>query len=99
MAFEQYWLEIFDWIFGMENFDIVIGNPPYGATYPTEYKKYFKEHYKSAKTIANEQKDSLDTFSLFIENGFNVLKTGGHLNLSHRCFNRTHSNPALELPT
>ncbi|MDR0705086.1 MAG: N-6 DNA methylase, partial [Planctomycetaceae bacterium] len=68
------------WMFGVEKFDIVIGNPPYGATYPAEQKKYFKEHYVSAKTIANEQKGSIDTFSLFIENGFNVLKTGGYLN-------------------
>jgi hypothetical protein len=68
------------WMFGVENFDIVIGNPPYGAAYPAEQKKYFKEHYLSAKTISNEQKGSLDTFSLFIENGFNVLKTGGYLN-------------------
>jgi hypothetical protein len=68
------------WMFGVESFDIVVGNPPYGATYPAEQKKYFKENYVSAKTISNEQKGSLDTFSLFIENGFNVLKTGGHLN-------------------
>jgi methylase of polypeptide subunit release factors len=68
------------WMFGVEKFDIVIGNPPYGAKYPPEHKKYFKEHYESAKTIQGKQKGSLDTFSLFIENGFNVLKTDGYLN-------------------
>ncbi|MDR3181572.1 MAG: N-6 DNA methylase [Planctomycetaceae bacterium] len=67
------------WMFGVEKFDIVIGNPPYGADYPAERKKYFKEHYQSAKTISgkNGQKGSLDTFSLFIENGFNQVKQGG----------------------
>jgi methylase of polypeptide subunit release factors len=68
------------WMFGITSFDIVIGNPPYGATYPAEHKKYFKKHYVSARTIPNEQKGSLDTFSLFIENGFNILKTSGYLN-------------------
>jgi len=64
------------WMFGIEKFDIVIGNPPYGAEYPAEHKKYFKEHYQSAKTISgkNGQKGSMDTFSLFIENGFNQVK-------------------------
>ncbi|MDR3199768.1 MAG: N-6 DNA methylase [Planctomycetaceae bacterium] len=68
------------WMFGVEKFDIVIGNPPYGAKYPPEHKKYFKEHYESAKTIQGKQKGSLDTFSLFIEYGFNVVKQGGHVN-------------------
>jgi type I restriction-modification system DNA methylase subunit len=68
------------WMFGIECFDIVIGNPPYGATYPAEQKKYFKEHYVSAKTIKRQQKGSLDTFSLFIENGFNIVKTNGYVN-------------------
>ncbi|MDR3232841.1 MAG: N-6 DNA methylase, partial [Planctomycetaceae bacterium] len=38
------------WMFGIENFDIVIGNPPYGAKYPKEHKAYFLKHYESAKT-------------------------------------------------
>jgi hypothetical protein len=65
------------WMFGVEKFDIVIGNPPYGAKYPAEHAKYFKEHYVSTKTIAGKQKGSFDTFSLFIENGFNAVKTNG----------------------
>ena len=67
------------WMFGIEKFDIVIGNPPYGAKYPEEHKKYFREHYKSAKTITGKQKGSLDTFSLFIELGFNIIKKDGFL--------------------
>ncbi|MCL2742989.1 MAG: BREX-1 system adenine-specific DNA-methyltransferase PglX, partial [Planctomycetaceae bacterium] len=65
------------WSFGIESFDIVIGNPPYGADYPAEHKTHFKEHYQSAKTIKGKQKGSLDTFSLFVENAFNQVKQGG----------------------
>ncbi|MCL2744143.1 MAG: N-6 DNA methylase [Planctomycetaceae bacterium] len=68
------------WMFGIEKFDIVIGNPPYGADYPAEHKTYFKEHYQSAKTIKGKQKGSLDTFSLFIENAFHQVKQGGWVN-------------------
>jgi hypothetical protein len=75
------------WMFSIDKFDIVIGNPPYGAKYPAEHKAYFKQKYASAKTSIIEMdgsevgtlKGSLDTFSLFIENGFNSLKTGGYL--------------------
>jgi predicted RNA methylase len=75
------------WMFSIDKFDIVIGNPPYGARYPAEHKEYFKQKYVSAKTtdiekdgsIVGKLKGSLDTFSLFIENGFNSLKTGGYL--------------------
>jgi hypothetical protein len=67
------------WMFGIENFDIVIGNPPYGAKLSETQKKYCRKHYKSTKTIKGKQKGSMDTFSLFIENGFNNLKESGYL--------------------
>ena len=81
------WQNEFSPIFAQGGFDIVIGNPPYGAKYPAEHKEYFKEKYVSAKTsdiivkgsVAGRLKGSLDTFSLFIENGFNILKTDGYL--------------------
>jgi type I restriction-modification system DNA methylase subunit len=60
-------------------FDIVIGNPPYGATINENDKIYFKENYESAKTIAGIQKGSTDSFSLFIELGYNLLKLNGNL--------------------
>ena len=71
------------WMFGVEKFDIVIGNPPYGAKLSEAQKKFCRKHYKSAKTIKRAgncvavQKGSLDSFSLFIENGFNQVKLGG----------------------
>ena len=67
------------WMFGVDKFDIIIGNPPYGAKYPESHKAYFRKHYQSAKTITGRQKGSLDTFSLFIENGFNALTQNGFL--------------------
>jgi len=76
------WQKEFPHVFEQGGFDIVIGNPPYGAKYPAEHKDYFREHYVSAKTTRNngvELKGSLDTFSLFIESGFNSLKESGYL--------------------
>ncbi|MDR0605134.1 MAG: Eco57I restriction-modification methylase domain-containing protein [Bacteroidales bacterium] len=68
------------WMFGIKDgFDVVIGNPPYGAGFSEEEKKYFLQNYKSAKTIKGKQKGSLDTFSLFIENGFRLLNNHGDL--------------------
>jgi hypothetical protein len=68
------------WMFGVENFDIVIGNPPYGAKLTDAQKKYCQTFYKSAKTIKNKQKGSLDSFSLFIEKGLNLVKRNGYVN-------------------
>jgi hypothetical protein len=62
-----------------DGFDVVIGNPPYGASYSDTDKKYFKYAYQSAKTITNKQKGSLDTFTLFIEQGFHSLRKNGSL--------------------
>jgi len=81
------------WMFGLTNentsfssttqnegfFDIVIGNPPYGAKYSESAKEYFKKYFKSAKTIQGQQKGSLNTFTLFIEKGYDIVKINGIL--------------------
>ncbi|MDD5895362.1 MAG: Eco57I restriction-modification methylase domain-containing protein, partial [Prevotellaceae bacterium] len=68
--------EVFD--NGGDGFDIVIGNPPYGAKLSSEIKKELKKIYTSAVTIPNLQKGSLDTFSLFIDLGYVLLHCNGN---------------------
>ena len=60
-----------------EGFDIVIGNPPYGAKYDNQTKLYYKNTYITAKTIRGLQKGSFDTYTLFIELGYNLLRKNG----------------------
>lgn len=67
-----------EWMFGVKNFDIVIGNPPYGATLTKQEQSYFMKHYRSANSETGT-KGSLDTFALFIERGLSMLSNGGNL--------------------
>lgn len=60
-----------------DGFDIVIGNPPYGAKYDNETKRYYKNTYVTANSIRGLQKGSLDTYTLFIELGYNLLRRDG----------------------
>lgn len=60
--------------FGTKFFDIVIGNPPYGAKIKEEEKKIYKSLYKY--TTQGE----INTYKLFIEKGFNLLDKNGNLN-------------------
>ena len=73
------WHTWFKDIFDKGGFDIVIGNPPYGAKLSQEHKSLFKNSYRSAKTIKGRQKGSLDTYVLFLELGFNMLINNGQL--------------------
>ena len=67
-----------EWMFGVsDGFDIVIGNPPYGAKYDNETKRYYKNTYVTANSIRGLQKGSLDTYTLFIELGYNLLRRDG----------------------
>lgn len=79
--------EFFDpeWMFGLKPdvnggfFGVVIGNPPYGASFSEIDKKYFITNYQTAKTINGIQKASLDTYTLFIEKSHNILALNGNL--------------------
>ena len=66
---------------GCNGFDIVIGNPPYGAKLSNEDKRTFKKLFVTAKTIGSIQKGSLDTYTLFIEQSFNLLVRNGCLSM------------------
>lgn len=70
-----------DQMFGLpDGFDIVIGNPPYGAKIPTNDKKRFQRFYQSSKTIRGKQKGSIDTYSLFIDLGlYHAIQSRGIL--------------------
>ena len=69
--------EVFNRPSGRNGFDIVIGNPPYGAKLTAREKATYKKLYQSAKTIEGKQKGSLDTYSLFIELGYELLRKDG----------------------
>jgi len=73
------WQQEFSHVFQQGGFDIVIGNPPYGAKYSVNNKKYFQKNYETAQTIKNRQKGSLDTFTLFIEKGHQLCQNPGVL--------------------
>ncbi len=60
-----------------EGFDIVIGNPPYGAKYDNATKRCYQKVYTTARSIKGVQKASLDTYTLFIELGYNLLRKNG----------------------
>ncbi len=66
-------------VFSQGGFDIVIGNPPYGAKFTEEEKRTFKQIYNTTKTIRNLQKGSMDSYTLFIEKSFSILRKGGSL--------------------
>ena len=65
-----------------KGFDIVIGNPPYGASSTDADKRQYKMEYLSTSHKFKggiSQKGSDDTYGLFIEQGFNLLKLNGFL--------------------
>lgn len=74
--FKVYFSEVFD---RNNGFDIVIGNPPYGADLKPSEKNFCKTHYRTTISVPGKQKGSLNTYTLFIEQGFNLLKKNGTL--------------------
>jgi type I restriction-modification system DNA methylase subunit len=61
------------WMFGpslSEGFDVVIGNPPYGAEIGDGLREYVSRHY-------SHQDYQLDTYLLFIERGMKLVKNSG----------------------
>ena len=71
------WHTWFSDVFVNGGFDIVIANPPYGASLDKVTIKIIKKIYNSAKTINGVQKGSLDSYTLFIELEYNILKQDG----------------------
>ncbi|MBM3841330.1 MAG: hypothetical protein FJ398_25945, partial [Verrucomicrobia bacterium] len=62
-----------EWMFGIRNeFDLGIGNPPYGAQFSDEEKELFLRIYRN-------QDYQLDSYLLFLERGFDFLRPCGVL--------------------
>ncbi len=53
-------------------FNLIIGNPPWGSSLSSEEKKYFRQNYYSAKS-------GINTFTLFIERSLELLIERGRL--------------------
>jgi methylase of polypeptide subunit release factors len=62
-----------EWMFDIKDgFDIVIANPPYGASFTAAEKKYFKDAYK-------HQNYQPESYLLFIEKGLSLTSKNGCL--------------------
>lgn len=66
------WQQEFPEVFANGGFDIIVGNPPYGAFVDKAQKDYCSQNYV---TVAG----GFDTYRVFFELGFNILKKNGYL--------------------
>lgn len=66
------WEEEFYEIFTKGGFDVVIGNPPYGALFSEQEKEYITKKYKSYQY-------KFESYLYFYEQGSNLLKERGFL--------------------
>jgi hypothetical protein len=66
------WEDEFPEVFAQGGFDVVIGNPPYGAQLSEDHKKYLKENYSIAEY-------NFDTYNFFFELSIKLLKENGYL--------------------
>ena len=69
LAFE--WEKEFAEVMQNGGFDIVIGNPPYGAELNDDEKKYILQNYETTEY-------NYDTYKSFIELGIKLLKNNGY---------------------
>ena len=66
------WHKEFPHVFAKGGFDVVIGNPPYGAFLSSFEKEFLKSHYLTTEY-------NFDTYNFFFEKGISVLKSDGFL--------------------
>lgn len=66
------WQTAFPKVFENGGFDVIIGNPPYGAFISKEVQKYYTSNYLTASY-------KLDTYAIFIEKGIGITKEDGYL--------------------
>ena len=65
--FEIYFSEVFH---AKQGFDVVIGNPPYGADFSTEQRAVLLKAYK-------HQSSPLESYMLFVEKGHSLIRQHG----------------------
>jgi len=65
------WKKRFPDVMDKGGFDVIVGNPPYGAALASNEKNIFREKYISGKL-------EIDSFALFIEKGLSLLKEEGY---------------------
>jgi type I restriction-modification system DNA methylase subunit len=65
------WQNEFPEIFGRGGFDVVIGNPPYGAKFSENEKKFVKERF----TYSTEGK--IDSYRIFYQKGIEIIRFNG----------------------
>lgn len=66
------WKEAFPDVFLRGGFDIIIGNPPYGATLDQKQKDFLISNYTTTEY-------NFDTYKAFFELGFRILQDEGYL--------------------
>lgn len=65
-----YWQKEFPKVFEKGGFDVVIGNPPYGASFKKDEKKYITSTYKSYRY-------KYESYVYFIEKAFDLVRDYG----------------------
>lgn len=70
LAFD--WQAEFPEVFASGGFDIIVGNPPYGAKLSQQEKDYLSANYCTTEY-------NYDTYKTFFELGFELLKNDGYL--------------------
>lgn len=66
------WQQAFPKIFDKGGFDVIIGNPPYGASITKKEQNFYAQNYNTASY-------KLDTYAIFIEKGISITKLKGKL--------------------
>lgn len=66
------WNEEFKDIMANGGFDVIIGNPPYGAALDEQSKQYFQQKYENVIVR------TLNTYNFFILKAYRLLKDGGY---------------------
>lgn len=69
------WKDSFKEVFSNGGFDIIIGNPPYGAKFSEIEKNYCKKVY------AKSTEGKIDSYRIFIEKCFDIAKHSGLISL------------------